>query len=101
MLLIPIETPNHAHDAVIVVLNAGNLTRMAEADPVEIELRKCGRNLVNPTIVICHEEESRTLTRLIQGHDVDKIIAHLQRGWKFRPDRGDHDRGPESIRDGN
>ena len=97
MLLLPVETPGHIADAVIVVLNDDSLARMAEADPAEVILRQTGRSLVNPTILICHEKQSPELTRLLNGGDVKAIIAHLQRGWQFRPDRGDHDRGPEPL----
>jgi hypothetical protein len=97
MLLIPIETEGHTHDAVIVVLGGANVERMREADPVEIRLRESGRNLVNPAILICYEDSSPELARLLAGRDVRAIIRHLQRGWKFRPQEGDHDRGPEPL----
>lgn len=47
--------------------------------------------------MICYEDESPELNSVVQGGDVNKIIEFLQRGWKFRPECGDHDRGPESI----
>ena len=98
MIFIPIETPDHKSDAVICVLNSSNLERMKKADPSEIILKQSGRNLVNPTILLCFEEDNKELAEVINSGDVAKIIKYLQRGWKFRPDKGDHDRGPESIR---
>lgn len=97
MLLVPIETPGHLADAVLVVLTDDSLARMREADPAEVILRQTGRTLVNPTVLICHEKDSPELARLLQGRDVPAIIAHLQRGRKFRPEKGDHDRGPEKL----
>ena len=101
MLILPVETKGHRKDAIIVVLDNDNLSRMAEADPVEIDMRKTGKTLVNPIVLICHEEPTPEFMQIINGGDLNKIIAHLQRGWKFRPEKGDHDRGPESLKDSN
>ena len=93
MLMIPIQTPNHTEDMLIVVLDGGNLERMAHADPAEVQLRTCGKTLVNPAILICHEEDSPELARLLQQRDIHAIVKFLQRGFEFRPDKGDHDNG--------
>jgi hypothetical protein len=75
---------------------------MREADPVEIDLRKLAEyRLVNPVLLICLEEESAALDRLIHAGDIRAIVKHLRRGWTFRPERGDHDRGPEALKDQN
>ncbi len=97
MLIVPIESPDHTEDAVLVVLDDENLARMAKADPAEVKLRETGRHLVNPLVVICHEKPSPELQRAIQTRDLKKIIAFLQRGWEFRPDKGDSDNPPHSI----
>jgi hypothetical protein len=34
---------------------------------------------------------------LLKGKGLKAIIEYLQRGWKFRPEVGDHDRGPEKL----
>ena len=70
---------------------------MAKADPAEINLRETGRTLVNPIILICHEPPTDELIALLKTGDVPKIVKHLQRGWDFRPDRGDHDNGPQKL----
>ncbi len=101
MLLIPIETPNHADDVVIIVLGPDSLERMRQADPAEVELRKVGKKLVNPTVSVCFEEDLASLNRFIQRGDIQGLLKHLQRGWAYQPDKGDHDRGPESIKDAN
>ena len=79
MLIIPIETPGHA------------------ADAAEVILRQTGRTLINPTIIICHESPSPEFARLLQTKDLSKIVDYLRRGFEFRPDKGDHDRGPETL----
>ena len=101
MMMLPIETENHSHDAIILILGKDNLERMKAGDPAEAELRKTGRHLVNPTIMVCYEEQSPAFTQLLNRGDLKAIIEHLQRGWKFRPERGDHDRGPESLKSQN
>lgn len=100
MLILPIETEDHSHDALIIVLEKDNLDRMKQADPAEVDLRKSGKTLVNPVVMVCYEEEQAKLTMVHQGN-LEAIIKHLQRGWRFSPDKGDHDRGLESIKDQN
>ncbi len=101
MLVIPIETADHKHDAVIIVLDKDNVRRMQEADPGEAILRDCGKQLVNPTLLLCYEEDSPAFRRAIQTNDLPALVKFLQRGWRFRPDKGDHDRGPQSIHKSN
>ena len=104
MFVLPIKTEGHKRDALIIVLGPENLERMKQGDPAELQLkqlRQAGKELVDPAILLCYEEPSPTLNRLIQGGDITAVIKYLQRGWKYRPDAGDHDRGPESIKDQN
>jgi hypothetical protein len=100
MLALPIETPGHKHDMLILILDGDNIARMRAADPAELALRDCGKHLVNPTVLLCLEEDQRALTPLLHAGDLQAIIRYLKRGWQFRPDRGDHDRGPEPLRGG-
>lgn len=104
MIILPLETEGHRHDVLIVILGPDNLARMKEGDPAELQLKQVllsGIKLVDPTILLCYEEPSRQLNALLQSSDVKGLIEHLQRGWKFRPEQGDHDRGPEKIKDHN
>lgn len=99
MILLPIETEGHKEDAVIIVLDPSQIERLNMADPAEVVLRQTGKHLVNPTIQICLERPSKEWTRILQSGDLKAILKFLGRGFKFRPDKGDHDRGPESLRD--
>lgn len=104
MLILPIITQGHRRDALIVILGPDNLERMKGGDPAEVkltDLRRVGKGLVDPAIMLCYEEPTAALNRLIQAGDLKALIKHLQRGWKFRPEAGDHDRGPQSVKDGN
>lgn len=98
MIIIPLETDFHRHDALIVVLGPDNLERMKQGDPAEVQLkqlRQAGKHLVDPALVLCYEVPS---PELIQQGDLVAVIKHLQRSWQFRPEKGDHDRGPEPIK---
>lgn len=97
MLIVPVESPDHTEDALLIVLDDANLARMAVADPAEVVLRDSGRMLVNPTVLVCHQNSTPEFARLLQARNFGAIVKYLQRGWQFRPDKGDHDRGPESI----
>lgn len=101
MLLIPMQSSDHKNDIMIVVLDDIGLQRIQQADPAEIPLSKTGKTLVNPLILICHESDHSSLNKYIQRNDIQGLIKHLQRGWKFQPELGDNDRGPESIKDSN
>ena len=97
MILIPVETVNHKHDSLIVILGPDDLDRMRQADPAEIKLRETPATLVNPLIMICCEGDDPKLQKLLEQKDLDAIVEHLQRGWKYRPDRGDNDAGAKPF----
>lgn len=100
MIVIPVVTPHHDHDALIVVFFKENLERMKGGDPAELSLKQiadAGKNLVKPAIMICYEEDEKKFTQIANRGNLKSLIEYLQRGWKFRPDQGDHDRGPERL----
>jgi hypothetical protein len=89
MLIFPIETTDHADDAVVVVLGSDNVERMAVGDPAEIDWRASGFTLVNPRILLCYEKDQAALMRVIQTKDIRRILKYLSRGFKDRPEKGD------------
>jgi hypothetical protein len=97
MIVIPIVTQSHTNDALLVVIDALNLERMKAADPAEVTLNGREHYLVNPRVLICYEEITPEFKAIIDTRDLDKIIAHLRRGFTFRPDLGDHDLGPQPL----
>jgi hypothetical protein len=97
MQIIPIETEDHAADMLVVVLDSANLERMKKADPAEVKMKEIPKNLVNPIITICYEHGSPEFKRLVQAGDLKALLKFLARGWEFRPDKGDHEGGPESL----
>lgn len=96
--IIPIQTRGHVADKLIVILTGESLARMAKADPAEVRCNTLGCELVNPAILICHEEESPELTAVLATGDLKTIVNFLQRGFVFLPEKGDHDGPPEVIR---
>jgi len=100
MLVIPLMSKDHKYDALILVLGPDNLDRMKQADPAEVVMRQINQGdfrLVDPVIYLCYEEPSPELERLVRGRDPIAILDFLQRGWQYRPEAGDHDRGPERL----
>ena len=91
-MILPIETRDHAHDLVIVVLDAANVERMSQADPVEVTIKESNRTLVNPTILICREEITPELeakfVRWAKDRDIGAILTYLKRGWTVLPGDG-------------
>lgn len=101
MLMIPVQSADHKSDMLLIVLDDANLARMAESDPAEVILRQSGKTLVNPSILVCHQNGTPEFARLLQTRDLEAIIKYLQRGFAFRPDKGDHDDGPRPLSQGN
>jgi len=102
MIIVPIQSKDHRRDLLVVILGPDNLERMRRGDPAEVKLadiRKAGKELRDPAIEICYEEPDSPVFRLLQAGDLAGALQYLGRGWEFRPDRGDHDRGPESLKD--
>lgn len=101
MIVVPIVTENHVRDRLLVILDPESLARMREADPAEVNLaevsRKIGSTILQPIIHICYEEKTPEFERILQSGDVKALLKYLSRGWRFRPDQGDHDRGPEHL----
>jgi len=97
MFMIPVESIGHTRDLLVVILDDTSLARMAKADPAEIILQECGKTLVNPRILLCHENPSHELRAILSTRDPKIIEEHLRRGFEFRPDLGDHDNGPQMF----
>ena len=97
MLTIPIESTDHRNDVLIVILDSDNLIRMGQADPAEVKCKELGKKLINPSVLICHEPATQELMRVVNTRDLKKIVAYLQRGFQFQPDRGDNDDPPKVL----
>ncbi len=100
MIMIPLAWPDGSFD-LIVVLEDENLERMREYDPAEIKWRDLGKfSQYRPkTIQIGYgtSEDVKKISELSQQGKVAEAIKLVSRGWKYRPEAGDHDFGPVSL----
>jgi hypothetical protein len=97
MLILPIETTDHKEDALVIVLGPDNIERMQEADPCEVF--GYPHTLVKPKVMVCFEKPSPEWNTVLHSGNLQQILKYLTRGFKFRPELGDHDRGPESLKE--
>ena len=102
MRVIPIQTPNHVRDILIVVLGKDSLARMEKGDPAEVklaEVARSGKVLLQPIISLCYEDDAgmAKVVRFMNEGNLRAALKYLGRGWEFRPDLGDSDYGPQSI----
>lgn len=86
--------------ALIIILGDDSIERIKQQDPVELKLSEIYKSGV-PTndIGITHlnAEDMETLVNLMRVGRVDDAFRFATRGWKFQPDRGDHDMGPTDV----
>lgn len=86
MLVIPVNTEDKS--IVIVILEHDNFERMANADPVTLQSNDAGGILDiqhpdNYEIVIAYEEDSSTIMGFAQRGDMQGLLAHIARGFKY------------------
>lgn len=84
------------HYSLMIVLQEGNIERLREYDPVEVPLtmlgpKFAGLQLRDVTVTYATDEDIREVERLGQQGDIRGALRYLTRGFRFRPDRGDHD----------
>src|SRR5262245_14683959 len=97
MFILPLATNDHKNDLLVVVLDSAGMARMRQADPAQVHLRTCGQLLVNPTVMICLEEDQAALEPVLRSRNVQAILQYLNRGWRFRPEAGDNDDPPQPF----
>jgi len=95
MMVIPFQTSAVSYN-IFVVLQDGNLSRIRQYDPAQIEPRKMGRNwdkLKLDVVLIGYatEQEIKEIGACNDSKAVQSMLKKLSRGFAFRPDMGDHD----------
>jgi len=95
---IPIRRKGAKEYDLFIVLEDENLARMKEYDPAEIEPSNMGapwNGLRLRRILLCYAnpEDAKLLPGLIRDGRGKEVMDILTRGWRFRPELGDHD-GP-------
>jgi hypothetical protein len=96
MLTMPVQVSQGEY-ALFVVLEDDNIVRMKEYDPAEVDLHKLGppwNKLRLRTVIVGYlapGEDTKEFHRLIGEGRPKAAIRYLNRGFRFRPERGDHD----------
>ncbi|HWE51360.1 MAG TPA: hypothetical protein VG273_16330 [Bryobacteraceae bacterium] len=102
MLLIPFTVPNSAeHYSIFVVLDDKNIERILAFDPAQIPFPLKGWESKKLTRIFIGFADPRALdkaTDLLKSGRLDEALHFLSRSFEFRPDLGDHDGPPVSIK---
>lgn len=83
---------------VFIVMDSENIDRMKSYDPAEFELKKLGhpwntKRINQIVLMYATKEEMNEIIKCTSPKQVQKALNGLARGWKYRPEMGDHD-GP-------
>lgn len=98
MLMIPVL--NKGRVDLLIVLEDDNIERIKQYDPAEVKWSQIPWPDVRPrTIGIGYAtaEEIKKIHKLAEEGKPQEAIKLVTRGFKFRPERGDHDFGPISL----
>lgn len=101
MLMIPLKTSATSFD-LFVILEDENIERLKEHDPAEILPGNCGpafNGLGLRSVQICYLSpgEVEEAVDLLRDGQINEVIKRLLKGWRFRPEHGDHDQGPQRF----
>jgi len=94
-----IAKPNRGRRDIMIILGPENVERMQQKDPFEliVPLLPFDEPIGTIRISIATEDELKEFEQLGKQGKTDEAIDKATAGWKFRPELGDHDRGPEIL----
>lgn len=101
MMIVPFQISKTEY-SIVVLLENDNMERIREHDPAEITIKKLPpewtRLKLNAVLItyLGPEEKDRFLA-LCDDDRVQQALRFATRGWRYRPDQGDHDHGPERV----
>ena len=100
MLSLPVKVSDTEMD-LFVILEDDNIERIKQHDPAEIVRRNLGPmsrfTIRNVVIAYAGKEDLATVMPMFENGNPNEAMRHLSRGFRFRPDSGDHDGKYESI----
>lgn len=101
LMIIPFEVSPTEY-SVMIVLREGNIERIRAYDPVEIPLKHlptqfAERTLKDVIVTYATDEDGAKAEALARAGKATEALRHLTHGYRFRPDRGDHDNPPELL----
>jgi hypothetical protein len=85
---------------ILIVLGPDNIERMQDKDPVEVEWHKLPFAKVAPRVIgiVCATQAEMTqMEQLARQGKTDEAVKMAISGWKYRPDKGDHDLGYQKL----
>ena len=90
---------NKGERLLLIVLGSDNIERIQEKDPFEINCAQLpGPEPVGHIgITYATDTEMVQMTQLMRQGKADQAVAMATAGFKYRPERGDHDLGPERL----
>jgi len=102
MIVIPFQL-NDREYSVFVMLQDDNLERIRIYDPAEVQINKLGerfQKLKLKDVIIGYgtDDDQRKVLELCGAGQPREALKYLSRGFAFRPDQGDHDFGPLSLK---
>jgi hypothetical protein len=92
--------PRNGRMDVLIVLGPDNIERIQEKDPVEVQwddLPFSGWLPRTIGITYATQAEMTQMEQLCRQGKRDEAIKMAVSGWKFRPERGDHDGGFQAL----
>lgn len=102
MIVLPFQIDNERY-SVLLALDDEGLQRVKQYDPAELVLDKLGEpwthlKLKDVLVTYCNAQDLKRVQELSDEGNPQAAYRYLTRGWVFRPDLGDHDNPPTSLK---
>lgn len=93
MIVIPIQTGGGGHGpmGLVIILEAENLKRMREGDPLDFQPHVLGnhfnmhRSIRDLTIIVAYEEDLKPIMQFQKVNDLVGLMTYLERGRRHEP----------------
>lgn len=87
---------------VLFIMQHDNVERIKEYDPVELDWQTMPKEYANRLpatigITFATDEDLAEIMRLLSEGKKNEAFKFSTRGFRFQPERGDHDGGPTKI----
>lgn len=95
-----LSKPNHkGRRDVMIILGPDNIERMKEQDPFEVKWFEFPWREEPGVVAVTYADDElmAQVTELAKAGKTIEAAELATKGWKFRPEMGDHDRGFEPI----
>ncbi len=99
LLVIPFSVTNVGY-SLMIVLQEGNIDRIREYDPAVVVMRELPPDmgqLVDVVVTFATTEDAAFIEECGRTGRISEALKRLTRGYRFRPDLGDHDGGPTLL----